>query len=75
MRIGLDRVSAVTREEKDWESEEADDFDARIDIVEASAVLCVVSRLSFSSLIISLYSPSLMLKPELVSICSPKYIL
>ena len=31
-------VQAVTGEEKDWESEEADDSDARIDIVEASAV-------------------------------------
>jgi len=28
----------VTREEKYWELEEADNFDDRIDIVEASAV-------------------------------------
>jgi len=38
VRISLDRLQAATREEKAWESEEADDFGARIDIVEASSV-------------------------------------
>jgi len=33
VRISLDRLQAVSREEKAWESEEADDFDVRIDIV------------------------------------------
>ena len=41
----MDRVSAVKGEERDWGSEEADDFGALIDIVEGSALRCVVSRL------------------------------
>ena len=42
----MDRVSAVTREEKDSESEEADDFGVGIGIAEGSVVLCAVSLLS-----------------------------
>ena len=34
MRISLDRLQAATREEKARESEESDDFDVHIDIVQ-----------------------------------------